>query len=108
MIVSYLLNKSIVFQQQDKHRVVKITQFIIITAFGLFVLQNGIIYLLVHHFNFFGNLIASLVQAVGLSGLSQNFINLNTAKILATVVTLTWNYFMYRYVVFVKKPKPTG
>jgi putative flippase GtrA len=103
MTLSYLLNKSVVFKYEKGHQVGKIAKFIVVTAFGLFVLQNGIIYLLVHKFAFPGNLAITIIHDIGLTGLSHSFISLNIAKALATAVTLIWNYFMYRYVVFVDK-----
>jgi len=103
LTVSYLLNKSIVFKYQHSHQTGLIVKFVLVTAFGLLVLQNGIIYLLVHKFTFPGNLAMTILHSIGLNGLSHAFINLNVAKALATAVSLTWNYFMYRYFIFVEK-----
>lgn len=103
MAVSYLLNKYVVFRHKEEHRATKLVLFVIITAFGLFVLQNGIIYILVHLFTFPGNLATTILHGgLGLKNLSDSFISLNIAKALATAVTLVWNYFMYKQLVFIK------
>jgi putative flippase GtrA len=101
MTISYLLNKSIVFKHTGQHQASKIIQFIIITAFGLYVIQNGIIDLLIHHYNLLGHLANSWLHAAIVSNsLNYNFIALNSAKLVATIITLFWNYLMYRYLVF--------
>ena len=105
MAVSYLLNNYVVFRHKEKHHAAKIMLFVIITAFGLFVMQNCIIYFLVHVFTFPGNLATTIIHGIGAKSLSHSFIALNIAKALATAVTLVWNYFMYRRFVFIDKQK---
>jgi putative flippase GtrA len=105
MTISYLLNHKVVFRQQGKYQAQKFIIFIVITAFGLFVVQNLVIYLLVHVFTWPAELLTSFLHSIGLDNLSQEFVTLNFAKVMATGVTMVWNYFMYRKYVFVDSHK---
>lgn len=100
MFVSYILNNIVVFRYQGKNHARNILLFIAITAFGLFILQNLVIYLLVHIIQFPADLVISVLQALGFENYSQEFIALNFAKAVATGVTMIWNYFMYKKYVF--------
>lgn len=105
MLVSYALNYRIVFRNTDAKHGQKLVLFVAITMFGLFILQNLVIYLFVHTFTGPASIVSDILSKLGIE-LSQNFILLNTAKILATVVTMIWNFLMYRKFVF-GPAKPT-
>lgn len=100
MLVSYLLNQTIVFRYQGKNHAKNIVLFVAITAFGLFVLQNLVIYLFVHLIHFPADWATSIIHTIGFENLSKEFISLNFAKAVATGVTMVWNYFMYKRFVF--------
>lgn len=99
MLVSYALNYRIVFRNTDSGHSKKLVLFISITMFGLFILQNLVIYIFVHTFTGPANLVSDILSKLGIE-LSQNFILLNTAKVIATIVTMIWNFLMYRKFVF--------
>jgi putative flippase GtrA len=103
MAISYLLNHNIVFRQQSQNHLKKVLLFLIITAFGLWVLQNLSIYILIHWFTWPASAIKSTLGYIGLGALSKNFVILNTAKAIGTAVSMVWNFFMYRKFVFAGK-----
>lgn len=84
---SFIANKKITFQAKGTNLRREVTLFVIITLFGLWVLQSIVILTL-----------KSLLSGVQLDDNLVLFI----AKILATIVTLVWNYVLYSRVVFKK------
>jgi len=104
MLVSYTLNRRLVFRYEGKDHAKKLLLFIAITAFGLFVLQNLIIYTLAHLITWPASVATSIIHGIGFTNVSKDFITLNFAKAIATAVTMVWNYFMYRKFVFNNTP----
>jgi putative flippase GtrA len=95
LLVSYLLNKKAVFGNTDPNNRRQLLLFITITLFGLWVLQTIVI-----------AVSSSLLSTwLGLSGASA--LVLIIAKLVATCVSLTWNYIWYSRVIF-SKNKPTN
>lgn len=107
MIVSYMLNYHVVFRQKSANHTKKIILFFAITGFGMWILQNLVIYIFVHWFIQPGALVKNIFDFIGLDGLTKDFAILNTAKVLGTVVTLLWNFFMYKRFVFTDTPEAT-
>ena len=87
-VFSFFANKKYTFKSTNKNIKYEIISFIIITLFGLWVLQNGIIWL-----------ITPLIKNI----ISQEQLALFAAKLLATAVSLVWNYCLYDKVVFKKE-----
>ena len=87
-VFSFFANKKYTFKSTNKNIKYEIISFIIITLFGLWVLQNGIIWL-----------ITPLIKNI----VSQEQLALFAAKLLATAVSLVWNYCLYDKVVFKKE-----
>lgn len=85
---SFFANKQYTFKSSDTNIAREITLFIVVTLFGLWVLQTIVIQL--------------VVPFITPMGWVQD-INLLIAKVCATVVTLVWNYIMYSRVVFKTK-----
>lgn len=87
---SFSLNKKITFKSISKNKkelVREIALFIIITLFGLWAIQNFIIFILSPIFeNIFKN----------------NKIALLISKLIATIFSLIWNFILYKKVVFKK------
>jgi putative flippase GtrA len=102
MLVSYMLNHQVVFRYEGKNHAKKFLIFIAISAFGLLVLQNLVIYSLVHLFTWPADVLTTLIHGIGFKSLTNEFITLNFAKAVGTGVTMVWNYFMYRRFVFNK------
>lgn len=84
-VFSYFFNKSYTFKFTGKASKRQFALFLIITIFGLWVLQPIVIY--------------SVSLALGGLGI-QNALILLIAKLLATAVTLVWNYVLYKKYVF--------
>lgn len=101
MSLSFFFNKQLVFKQPQGSVWRQASIFLLTTAFGLYVLQNGTITLLVEIWPAPLQLAVAAVHAIGLGRFfSDTFITINGAKAVATVVSLTWNYMMYKKVVF--------
>ena len=89
-INSFSLNKKITFKSVSKNKkelVREMTLFIIVTLFGLWVIQGVIIFLTLPFFE---------------SILKNPKISLLTSKLIATIFSLIWNFILYKKVVFNK------
>jgi putative flippase GtrA len=82
---SFYANKTFTFKDKDTNVKAKAASFVAITIFGLWILQPIIIVIVK---SVFGHII------------TDNNLTLIAGKILATCVTLVWNYLMYRRFVF--------
>lgn len=100
MTISFFLNKSVVFRHEGKDNSRRFVKFILITTFGLYIIQNLVIYLFAHLFTTPADIATNFIHWFGLNSLSQQFITVNFAKVIATGVTMVWNYFMYKKFVF--------
>lgn len=88
MTFSFFMNKKWTFNSNSKNYAREVGLFIAFTLFGLWVIQNGVIWLMVHYLPHFG---------------LSDLIVLNIAKLVASVFSLTWNYLTYDRFVFRKK-----
>ena len=86
---SFFANKKYTFKTHGGSLVREIILFTAVTIFGLWVLQSVII-----HFSL--NYISTIVHDKNTA--------VFVAKLLATGVSLIWNYVLYSFVVFKKKP----
>ena len=86
-IFSFFANKKYTFRSSSGNIKREIVLFTIVTLFGLWVLQNGVIWLI-------SPLCAALLHNESLA--------LLTAKLAGTIVSLTWNYLTYDILVFRK------
>ena len=87
-IFSFFANKRFTFRASGTNLRREIALFIIVTLFGLWVLQNLVIW---------------AVSPLTTSFIKNADLSLLAAKILATGVSLVWNYLMYDRVVFRKE-----
>lgn len=85
MIFSFFVNKKWTFRAQGKNYLREIVLFFLVTIFGIWVIQSGIIFLFQQIFPAFK---------------WENFWLKNFAKIAASIPSLIWNYIMYKKVVF--------
>lgn len=85
---SFFANKKYTFKTTDTNVKREIVLFIAITLFGLWVLQTIII-----------KLVTYALEPYGL----PSDVTLLVAKLVATVVTMVWNYVMYSRFVFIDK-----
>ncbi|MDR0957542.1 MAG: GtrA family protein [Candidatus Nomurabacteria bacterium] len=88
MVSSFLLNKKWTFRAKGKNYKREVALFFIFTIIGIWIIQNGVIWLL-------GN----IVPTFGL----PDWIYRNALKLIASVPSLIWNYVTYRKIVFRKK-----
>lgn len=103
MTFSFFANKQLVFGSRQGNLWLQAIKFFTVTAFGLWVLQAGVIKLLTEVWLGPGELATDIVELIGLSKLlSPDFIALNSAKAVAILVSMIWNYVMYKKVVFIK------
>jgi putative flippase GtrA len=102
MSFSFIMNKRVVFRHnQDRRTSHQAMIFLAATAFGLYVLQTGIIAVLTSVWTEPMQLLVMIVHTLGLrEHLSETFIVNNGAKALGTLVSMTWNYIIYKKVVF--------
>ncbi len=102
MIFSFSLNRRYVFGAREGSVWRQGIMFILVTAFGLYVIQSLVIYALTVTWPGPLHLVISFVGIIGMGRiLSDNLVITNTAKLIATVFSLIWNYIFYKKVVFI-------
>ena len=84
---SFFANKKYTFKTTDTNVKRELFLFVVVTLFGLWILQTIVIKVVIMSFS-----------GIHLSDNAALFI----AKVIATMVTLVWNYVMYSRVVFKK------
>ena len=101
MIGSYFLNKSWTFASKGNTGV-EAVKFFTITVLGIYVIHNGIVFLLTKKILLPGKLFLKVVRIFPfLKKLSDSFITDNFAKVCAIAITLIYNFIMYKFFVFV-------
>jgi putative flippase GtrA len=101
-VFSFFMNKKYVFQKQDTHHT-KVWLFIAVTLSGIFILQSLVIGAslpLVAPFAEFLKTICVDLKLPILSKANISFFSSNLAKVIATVVTMIWNYTLYKKLIF--------
>ena len=99
MVFSFVANKQMVFEKRSGSLTRQAATFFLVTAFGLYVIQNGVIVLLTQIWLDPVHLGVGLAHVVGLQH-DDAFVIKNTAKLIGTLASLTWNYYLYKMVVF--------
>ncbi|MDR1196801.1 MAG: GtrA family protein [Candidatus Nomurabacteria bacterium] len=84
MIFSFFVNKKWVFNSKGKNYAREIVLFFVFTAIGMWIINNGIVQLLV----------STLPPEI------SEFWRINIAKIIATLASMIWNYVTYKRFVF--------
>jgi putative flippase GtrA len=97
---SFFANKQVVFEKKGGSLLKQALIFVPVTAFGLYVIQNAIIFFFVHAWPWPMHLVIQIVRTIGFHWFSDNFFINNGAKAMATIASLIWNYIMYKKVVF--------
>jgi putative flippase GtrA len=87
LIFSFFANKSFTFKQQAGNAKKQFVYFLVITLFGLWVIQPVIIW----------GVTVALQSSVPSEG-----VRLLIAKLIATIASLIWNYILYSRIVFKK------
>lgn len=99
MMFSFLANKKLVFKKHDGHFVKQAIIFYAVTAFGLYVIQTGTIHLLTQIWYLPIHMVLRIAHLAGVVN-HDEFLIKNSAKAAATLLSLTWNFLMYKKVVF--------
>jgi putative flippase GtrA len=100
MTFSFFANRQLVFEPGRGSMARQAAVFFAVTAFGLYIIQNGIIHLLTSEWRGPLEWGTHIVRQGGIKLFSDAFWINNGAKAVATVASLTWNYIMYKKVVF--------
>ncbi len=107
-IISFGLNRKFVFAgAKTKHgHASTVVRFIVITAIGLYVVQNLVLSFFAHVFTLPGDIAYSLAQSLGIN-VTADFVINNVAKLIATVFSAAWNFVLYKKIVFASaEPAP--
>ena len=100
MIGSYFLNKSWTFSSNG-NATTEAIKFFSITILGIYVIHNGIVYLLTKKILWPGKLALKMVRLFPfLKKMSDSFVTDNFAKVCAIAITLVYNFIMYKFIVF--------
>jgi len=103
MTFSFFANKKFVFSNNSKDVARQAVLFLTFTAFGLYIIQNVIIYGLTEVWTWPLEVGKNIVDAIGLGDtFSQEIIYNNGAKAVAIAFTMVWNYLSYKKFVFKK------
>ncbi len=101
MIFSFFANREAVFTGGTGNPWIQAVMFFLVTAFGLYVIQTGVLYLLAERWQWFKRIIIKALSVTQLSKrISLDFALKNSSKIVGTLCSLIWNFFMYKYLVF--------
>ena len=103
MAVSYTLNGMLVFSAPGGLSIDQVPKFLVVTCFSCYVLQNLIILSFTR---------ASIIRACvmrllmsfggGCKSLSEDMLSKNAAKAFGVLCGLLWNFFWYKYYVYVR------
>lgn len=100
MTFSFFANRQAVFRAGDGDPIEQAIIFFAVTAFGLYVLQNIVLYFLLRRWSWPKALVVRLLSRFKIKKLSTDFVLKNGAKVAATGVSLVWNFLLYKFVVF--------
>lgn len=99
LIGSYLLNSKLTFKAK-KWTAKSFVLFVVVTIFGLWVLQTGVIYLLTPLVGVIPEFLWRLLGPI------EGVAKILAPKVAATAVTVVWNFLWYNKVIF--KDKDAG
>ena len=111
IVLSFVLNRRFVFRSQQRDVAGEAFRFVTATLIGVFVIQNLLTQFFASNFQYFGAAAFRGLDAVGLSeltvtvhgrtlGITESFTIKTVAFGLATIASLTWNFFTYKYWAF--------
>jgi putative flippase GtrA len=103
MLNSYLLNKYWTFQSAESglSAAGEAAKFFGSTIIGIYVIHNGLVWVLSEKFTFFSKLAYSITKRLPvLNKLSEKFVYDNVAKVGGIAGSLVWNFVLYKFWVF--------
>lgn len=107
MVFSFIMNRTWVFKSKSQNVAKQAAEFFPVTMVGVFVIQTGLVQLFSSRLPFFGKLAYTIGESLKIVSLApeiltEAFVIKTVAFGIATLASLTWNYMMYKYVVFRK------
>jgi putative flippase GtrA len=101
MVQSYLLNKYWTFQSTSSNGF-EAVKFFFSTIIGIYIIHNGIVWLLTTKVLWPGKLVLKIVRFFPfLKFMSDSFVTDNFAKVTAIAFSMVWNFLLYKFWVFV-------
>jgi putative flippase GtrA len=100
MVFSFIVNRQVVFDKGNSSKLRQAILFFVVTAFGLYVIQNTIIHVLTVTWPVPLLDVVKSVRQMGVGVFSDAFYVNNGAKAVGTLASLAWNFIMYKKVVF--------
>lgn len=100
-ILSFRLNKRLTFSGQRHGHRRTIVRYVLIVGFSAYVIQNLVLYLVGHKFDYPTDVVLHAFENLGLPNLNDAVVNNNVAKFIAIWIASIWNFFMLRRYVFV-------
>jgi len=105
VVNSFILNRFWAFgSAREKTNIFyEISKFLIITFIGMFVIHQVIFNGIYYNFSWLTNFFYSIVSFLRLDAiLSFEFVRINSAKVVAILGSLIWNFIGYKFFVFKK------
>jgi len=98
-INSYFLNKNWTFKVKNNSKKVKFSNFFLISLIGLSI-NAFVVFIITTYIHPFFDISFILAMLGKMSNI--DYIWVNIAKLFATVLSMTWNYLGYKFIVFKK------
>ena len=102
MTVSYFLNHHIVFRHPEKHSFQRFTHFFAVTGIGILGIQTLVIFAVTHLVGPHESGLTHLMRHIGFRHITGRVVDVNTAKLLAVLIAMLWNFGIYHFVIFKK------
>jgi putative flippase GtrA len=102
MFNSFYFNRNWVFKRNgSKHATQQFMRFVVSTLVAVYVIQLGLVQFFTTGFPYFGELAYKILEGIGLTAalpnlLTEPFVIKTVAFALATVASMTWNFFLYK------------
>lgn len=102
MTTSYFLNHHIVFRHDEKHSFKKFAHFFAVTGIGILGIQSLMIYSVTHILAPHEASLTHSLRQLGFRHITGRVLALNTAKLIAVLAAMIWNFVIYHFVIFKK------
>jgi len=101
MVNSYILNRYWTFGNSSNGSGFELIKFFFSTIIGIYIIHNGIVWLLTNKIMWPSKLVLRLVRLIKpLNIFSNSFVTDNFAKFCAILFSLVWNFILYKFWVF--------
>lgn len=106
MLFSFFANRSFTFESRSTRIKEEFAKFIAVNVLGILLLQNILVYLLAKLLVGAGSFASEYAASSWEIILSSELLAFNIANVIAIFLSLVWNYFFYKTVVFASTKKP--